>query len=122
MYTLHRFTEPLPREDKAYACGPRTLEVILKLWRIMGGNGEVRGEADLDNATYRKPIAEHVKNILRGREKWGLRHRLAKAWAQLPAGKLELSDEAAYRVRARKRGRAASPEHPPRMLNLDAVA
>ena len=42
------------------------------MYRIMGGNGEVRGEAGMKNDMYRKAIAEHVKNVLRGRERWGL--------------------------------------------------
>ena len=91
------------------------------MYRIMGGNGEVRGEAGMKNDMYRKAIAEHVKNVLRGRERWGLKHRLGKMWAQLPAGKLELSLPAAYRGRRATRAGRAMPTPAAAIGELDVV-
>ena len=62
------------------------------------------------NATMEKPLAEYVKNILRGRDRWGVSVRLTKLWAQLPAGQLELSDEDAMPRRSARRARAPPTE------------
>ena len=34
---------------------------------------------------------EYVKNVLRGRAAWGLKHRLTRKWAELPAQKRALT-------------------------------
>ena len=71
-----------------------------------------------------KPIAEHVQNVLRGRQTWGLTHGLAMKWAQLPKGKRELSPRAAMPARKVKRARAGpvqAGDDIPRMGDLSAV-
>ena len=60
-------------------------------------------------ATCKKPITEHVKNVLRGRAAWGLVHPLQAVWAQLPSSELVLSDAAALPQCAAKRARKAAP-------------
>ena len=101
-----RYVEPKPRADGCFARGHREFKLILNIWKILGHNGDVVGEAGMPNATCKKPIGEHVKNVLRGRKAWGLAHPLQETWAQLPAGKMVLSDAAALPACAPKRERA----------------
>ena len=70
----------------------------------------------------KKEISEHVKNVLRGRAAWGLRHQLQAEWAQLPPTQLHLTKEAAMpRAAGAKRARVgwrAPGEAAPSMGNL----
>ena len=43
-----------------------------------------------------KPLAEYIKNILRGRKAWGLKIKLSGKWAELPKGTVELTNEQAF--------------------------
>ena len=90
------------------------------VWRVIGNTGEVRGEPGMPNASFKKPIGEHVKNILRGRKRWGCKHQLTETWAELPAGKMELSAADAHPVAARKRSRAAAPARPVKQPRFDS--
>ena len=114
-----RFTEPIPREDAAFVPGRRCFTISGNAWLLNGYYGTLVDIPGAPNASMRKPIAEHVKAVLRGRAPWGLRHRLTKTWAQLPSGKLELSADAAMpKRRGAKRARSgpsALGEAPPQM-------
>ena len=106
-----RFEEPRPGDDDAYVLGKRTFTLCGNLWSLNGVFGNLNEIPGGPNATMRKPIAEHVKNVLRGREPWGLKHRLTKDWAQLAAGKLELKAKVAMRKKdGAKRARAGPLE------------
>ena len=110
---MGRYSEPKPRSDGFWVDGPRSFKVTANIWRVLGNTGEVRGEAGMPNATFKKPIGEHVKNILRGRKAWGCRHQLVDSWAQLPAGKMELTAAQAHPVATAKRSRAGLPKPTP---------
>ena len=92
--------------------GLRTFNVNFNVWRVLGNTGEVRGEAGMPNGTFKKPIGEHIKNLMRGRQAWGCKHVLTDKWAQLPAGKMELTGADVYARPERKRSRATAPERP----------
>ena len=113
-----RYVEPKPRADGLFAKGHREFKLIFNVWKILGHNGDVVGEAGMPNATCKKPIAEHVKNVLRGRKAWGLEHPLQENWAQLPAGQLVLSNAAALPACAPKRARAEGPRASVKMAKL----
>jgi len=106
------YDEPKPRGDGFFVAGARTFTVKGNVWRILGNTGEVRGEIGMPNATFCKPIGEHVKNLLRGRKAWGLKHQLTDTWAQLPAGTMELVGAAAFARRVPKKRQRAAPEKP----------
>ena len=106
---MHRYSEPKPRDDGLFVPGKRTFVFTCNVWRILGGTGEVRGEPGMPNGTFKKPIGEHVKNTLRGRKAWGLKHVLVDTWAQLPAGQMELAAAVAHPRGAAKRSRAGAP-------------
>ena len=66
----------------------------------------------MPNETCKKPIAEHVKNIMRGRKAWGLNHQLQEKWAELPPSQPVLSAADAFEEpeqRMAKRKREAPP-------------
>ena len=110
-----RHQRPAPRDDGHFVPGAHATTVSFSLWKFHGATGECEGEAGMDIATFKGPITEHAKNILRGREKWGLRHPLQAQWAQLPAGKLALAGEAAIKgPPVRKRARKAQPREAPK--------
>ena len=77
------------------------------MWGLNGATGALVGIAGKQNDAIRKPLAAYVKDVLRGREKWGMKHRLAKLWAQ--NRKLELSAAEAMPRRSVKRARSAPP-------------
>ena len=76
------------------------------MWGINGVTGELKPILGGDNAAMKKPIAEYVKNILRGRAPWGLKVRLSGAFAQLPPGCTRLTNAEAMPRKAVKRARA----------------
>ena len=81
--TPRRYQQPIPRPDGAFVEGVHKFTLQFNVWKIFGHNGDVQGEAGMPNATCKKPICEHVKNVLRGRKAWGLRHQLQavdKGW------------------------------------------
>ena len=84
----------------------------------MGDSGEVRGEVGMPNESFKKPICEHVKNILRGRKAWGLMHALTDTWAQLPSGTMELPVAQRQARAPAKRSRAGAPKAPIAMADL----
>ena len=102
--------EPTPRADGRFVKGFRAFKLIGNVWKVLGHNGDVVGEAGMPNATCKKPIAEHVKNILRGRAAWGLVHPLQAVWAQLPSNELVLSDAAALPQCAAERAEGGAGE------------
>ena len=68
------------------------------------------------------PLREYLKNVLRGRARWGLKHRLTATWAELPTARAELTNEEAFPRRAVKRLRAGPStggEAPPAMHLLE---
>ena len=111
--SLCRYQEPKLRPDGYFVAGKRLITVTFNLWRVLGHTGEVRGEAGMPNATFKKPIGEHVKNILRGRARWGCNHQLVGTWAKLPAGQMELTGAAAFPRAAPKRSRSGEPVRAP---------
>ena len=113
-----RYSEPRPRQSGLFVEGPRTFKVKLNIWRVIGADGEVRGEVGMPNESFKKPIGEHIKNMLRGRKAWGLEHPLQENWAQLPAGQLVLSNAAALPACAPKRARAEGPRASVKMAKL----
>ena len=88
------------------------------VYRVNGKTGEVDGAEGSQNKTMRAPIGEHVKNLLRGRHAWGLRHGLQEAWAELPRGQMVLTGAAAMPGPAAKRVRRGVAGGPVRMANL----
>ena len=112
--------EPTPRADGRFVKGFRQFRARGNVWKVLGHNGDVVGEAGMPNATCKKPIAEHVKNILRGRAAWGLVHPLQAVWAQLPSNELVLSDAAALPQCAAKRARKAAPVKAVTMAALES--
>jgi len=100
---LGRYEEPLPRADGFFVPGTHKFTASFNVWGVNGIDGDVLGDAGAQNETMRAPIAEHVKNLLRGRERWGVKHRLTPKWSQLSKGKLKLTGRAAVQSkRARK--------------------
>ena len=66
----------------------------------------MNGIEGAENAKVRQPIADYVKNVLKGRKAHGIKHVLQKEWAQLPANQLHLTKEAAMpRAAGAKRAR-----------------
>ena len=117
----HRYWEPKPREDGFFVPGKRIVVFKCNVWRIIGGTGEVRGEAGMPNATFCKPIGEHIKNTLRGRKAWGLKHMLTGTWAELPAGQMELAASVAHGGAPAKRCRASAPGRAQPMADLGSA-
>ena len=60
----------------------------------------------MPNQSFKSPITEHVKNILRGRKSWGLKHPLQQVWAQMRAGQNALAAPVAVPGPSKKRARA----------------
>ena len=100
-----RYSEPRQRPDGFFVKGNHLFKVHLNIWRIIGA---VRGEAGMPNESFQKPICEHVKNLLRGRAAWGVKHQLSAVWAQLPAGQLQLAQP--FPTAPKKRSRAGLPK------------
>ena len=80
-----RYEEPLPRADGAFQPGIRRFTIQCNIWTLNGLLGRLNGIEGGPNATVRKPIADYVKNVLKGRKAHGIKHVLQKEWAQLPA-------------------------------------
>ena len=114
---MGRYSEPRPRQSGLFVEGTRTFKVKLNIWRIIGADGEVRGEVGMPNESFKKPIGEHVKNLLRGRAAWGVSHQLTHTWAQMPAGQMQLPAAQRHQPAAKKRSRAGLPK-PVAMHNL----
>ena len=68
----------------------------------------MEGPPGAQNETLTAPIAEHVKNTLRGRRAWGLQHGLSDTWAELPRGKVVLSKAVAFPGPLAKRRRSGT--------------
>ena len=101
-----RFEEPRPREDGAFVPGPRKFTIQCHIWSLHGLQGRLNGIEGGPNSTVRKPIADYVKNVLKGRKAHGIKHVLQKEWAQLPPNQLHLTKEAAMpRAASAKRAR-----------------
>ena len=102
-----RYEEPLPRADGAFQPGIRRFTIQCNIWTLNGLLGRLNGIEGGPNATVRKPIADYVKNVLKGRKAHGIKHVLQKEWAQLPANQLHLTKEVAMpRAAGAKRARA----------------
>ena len=114
--------EPLPRADGVFVPGKHCFGVMGNLWMVNGYYGSLDDLPGAPNLTMRKPIAEHVKSVLRGRQPWGVKHKLTHKWAQLPKGKSELKGAAAMPMRrGAKRARAPplnAGDEKPRMRAL----
>ena len=80
-----RYEEPLPRADGAFVPGIRKFTIQCNIWTLNGLLGRINGIEGAENAKVRQPIADYVKNVLRGRKNHGLKHVLEKEWAKLPA-------------------------------------
>jgi len=117
-----RFEEPLPRDDGTYVPGNRVFKLSGNLWALNPYYGTLVKIPGAPNLSMEKPIAEHVKNVLRGRQAFGLTHGLTRKWAQLPKGKRELSATASLPARNVKRARpgpVAPGDAVPRMGSLE---
>ena len=102
------YTEPIVppgAPPDAFVPGCRELTVQANVWGVHGVLGKLKPILGADNAYMKARIAEHVKNILRGRRRWGLKVRLSKAWAEAPPTKLELTPAEAMPRAGTKRAR-----------------
>ena len=118
---LISYTEPVPRDDGLYVPGA-AFTLTGNIWIFQGRDGAPRPAPGLPNATMLAPIREYLKNILRGRACWGLKHRLAEKWAELPVSRSVLTSEEAQprrRVKRMRVGPSAGGEAPPAMRSLD---
>ena len=111
------------RVGGAFQPGKREFNITCHVWSLNGMIGRMNGIEGAPNITVKDDIAEYVKNILRGRKAWGLKHFLQKEWAKLPQGELVLDKEAAMpRAAGHKRARAGwrkSGEGAPSMGSLE---
>ena len=117
---LLTFTEPVPRDDGVYVPGA-SFTLTGNVWIFNGRDGAPLPSPGLPNATMLAPLREYVKNVLRGRARWGLKHRLTDSWAELPTARAALSKDKAQPRRAVKRMRAGvttGGEVPPAMGSL----
>lgn len=64
--------------------GKRTFTFECNVWGVCGVTGAMQKVLGAENEMIKFRLAEYVKNVLRGREKWGMKVRLTEVWAQLP--------------------------------------
>ena len=98
------FTEPVPRDDGVYVPGA-SFTVTGNVWIFAGRDGAPLPSPGLPNATMLAPLREYLKNVLRGRARWGLKHRLTTSWAELPTARKALTKAEAQPRRSVKRTR-----------------
>ena len=98
------FTEPVPRDDAVYVPGA-SFTVTGNVWIFAGRDGAPLPSPGLRNATMLAPLREYLKNVLRGRARWGLKHRLTTSWAELPTARKALTKAEAQPRRSVKRTR-----------------
>jgi len=111
------FTEPVPRDDGVYVPGA-SFTLTGNVWIFGGRDGAPLPSPGLPNATMLAPLCEYLKNVLRGRARWGLKHRLTTSWAELPTARKSLSKDEAQPRRSVKRmrvGPSSGGEAPPAM-------
>ena len=101
---------PAKRADGIPTAGVHRTTIEFDFWKLHGKTGELSGAAGLSIKSLKSPITEHIKEILRGRKEWGIKHILAENWAELPAGTNALSYEASMPGPSAKRARASRPE------------
>ena len=101
---LLTFTEPVPRDDGVYVPGA-SFTLTGNVWVFNGRDGAPQPAPGLPNKTMLAPLREYLKNVLRGRARWGLKHRLTCSWAELPTAREALSTEEAQPRRSVKRAR-----------------
>ena len=114
------FTEPVPRDDGVYVPGA-SFTVTGNVWIFAGRDGAPLPSPGLRNATMLAPLREYLKNVLRGRARWGLKHRLTTSWAELPTARKALTKAEAQPRRSVKRtrvGPSSGGEAPPAMGGL----
>ena len=117
---LLTFSEPVPRDDGVFVPGA-SFTLTGNVWVFNGRTGAALAAPGLPNATMLAPLREYLKNLLRGRARWGLKHRLTTTWAELPTKEEELPAEVAQPRRSVKRARAAPStggDAPPAMRPL----
>ena len=102
---LLTYTEPVPRDDGLYVPGAK-FTLTGNVWIFQGRDGAPRPSPGLPNEQMLAPLREYLKNLLRGRARWGLEHRLTATWAQLPTAREALTKEEAQPRRSVKRVRA----------------
>ena len=102
---LLAYTEPVPRDDGLYVPGAK-FTLTGNVWIFQGRDGAPRPSPGLPNEQMLAPLREYLKNLLRGRARWGLEHRLTATWAQLPTAREALTKEEAQPRRSVKRVRA----------------
>ena len=115
------YVEPVPRDDGLFVPGA-CFTITGNVWVFNGRTGAPLPSPGLPNATMLAPLREYLKNVLRGRARWGLKHRLTATWAELPTARAELTNEEAFPRRAVKRLRAGPStggEAPPAMRLLE---
>ena len=115
-----RYTEPKPRADNLFSPGTHSFNVEFNVWGFNGLTGALTKLPGEDNKKGQTVLVEHAKNILRGREAWGLRHALTAKWAQLPLGTNVLKKKVAMPGGAKKR-RPARPSSPSKKLRTGGV-
>jgi len=118
---LLTFSEPTPRADGVFR-GGASFTVTGNVWVFNGRDGSDLEAPGLPNATMLAPIREYLKNVLRGRARWGLKHRLAHSWAELSTKRAALTEEEAHprrNVRRARAGPSTGGEAPPPMGALE---
>ena len=115
--------EPVPAADGAFVPGRREFSITSKLWGVNGATGALKAILGEDNEYMAPEIAEYVKNILRGRARWGLKVKLSKAaFSQAGKKKLRLTKAEAFPRASIARARAGPStcgDAPPQMGALE---
>ena len=115
------YTEPNPRPDGLFVPGAK-FTVTGHVWVFHGRTGAMLPLPGMPNETMHRPLGEYLKEVLRGRKAWGLKHRLQDTWAELPSGRMELSIEQAMpklRVKRARAGPQLGGEAAPAMRSLE---
>lgn len=70
--------------------GSREFSITGCVWGLNGTTGALKPVLGGDNLSVKKPLAEYIKNILRGRKHHGFKVKLTREWAELAESKLRL--------------------------------
>lgn len=81
----------MPRRDGTFVPGKREFTIQANLIAVNGISGALKELLGAPLETLKGILPEYIKNVLRGRAAWGLKHRLTRKWAELPAQKRALT-------------------------------
>ena len=73
-----------------FITGRCTFKLTFNVWTINGVKGNINPVVGGPNLTMELPIAEYVKNVLRGRERWGVHTRIIASYASPRHGRSSL--------------------------------